>query len=118
MCSYVSSYVCLVVLTSGRELDWTTEGSVTACAWLLGGAVTNAWDPTAVLPSLGLGNTLACVARAAVDFASSRTFLALVSAALAHEAVDVKLLALEVTFSTAVVALWRSMYTVANQDRR
>tara|TARA_B100000787_G_C16013640_1_gene215351 strand:+ start:221 stop:376 length:156 start_codon:yes stop_codon:yes gene_type:complete len=49
--------------------------------------VTNAWDPTAVLPSLGLSNTLGCVARAALDFASVRTFLALVGAVAAGQAI-------------------------------
>lgn len=32
---------------------------------IIAAAVTNAWDPTAVLPSLGVGNVLGCVARTA-----------------------------------------------------
>ena len=118
LASYTSAYLCLDVLTTGRESEWTMEGSAIACAWLVGAAATNAWDPTAVLPSLGLSNTLACVARASVDFASTRVFLALVAAVLAADAVDIKLLGLELALNTVAVALWRSMYTSANRDRR
>ena len=116
--AYTSAYVCLDVLTTGREGDWTMEGSTIACAWIIGAAVTNAWDPTAVLPSLGIGNALACVVRASVDFASSRVFLALVAAMLAGEAVDIKLLGLELALSALAVAVWRSLYTTVNRDRR
>ena len=116
--SYTAAWVCLDVLTAGREAEWTSEGSAIACAWIVGAAVTNAWDPTAVLPSLGLGNALACVARASVDFASSRVAFALVGAVLAGEAVDVQLLSLELALGTVAVALWRSLYMTTNQDRR
>jgi len=118
LAAYTSAYLCLDVLTTGRESEWTLEGSAIACAWLVGAAVTNAWDPTAVLPSLGLSNALACVARASVDFASTRVFLALVVAVLAADAVDIKLLGLELALNTVAVALWRSLYTTANRDRR
>ena len=36
---------------------------------MVGAAVTNAWDPTAVLPSLGAANAVKCVARMAIDAA-------------------------------------------------
>jgi hypothetical protein len=58
------------------------------------------------------------VARASVDFASTRVFLALVVAVLAADAVDIKLLGLELALNTVAVALWRSLYTTANRDRR
>ena len=72
--------------------------------------MTNAWDPTAVLPSLGLSNALACTARASVDYASTFTLLSLVSAAVAHRAVNVTLLALELALGGLAVAVWRAVY--------
>ena len=81
-------------------------------------AVTNAWDPSAVLPSLGLGNALGCVARMAVDAASARVLLALGGAVIAHQAVDVKLVALELVLSSVAIGVWRSLYTMNNPDPR
>jgi hypothetical protein len=37
---------------------------------------------------------------------------------LAADAVDIKLLGLELALNTVAVALWRSLYTTANRDRR
>ena len=59
--SYFAAYLALDVLTTGRAADWQAEGSALASSWLVAAAVTNAWDPTAVLPSLGLRNALGCV---------------------------------------------------------
>lgn len=116
--SYAAAYLALVVLTVGRTAEWQTEGSVLASAWLVAAAVTNAWDPTAVLPSLGLRNALACVARASVDLASTRLVLALTGAIFTQRAVDVKLLVLELLLEVAVVASWRTFYTSVNNDPR
>ena len=92
---YSSGFVALTVMTSGRAAEWPSEGAAIACAWIVGAAVTNAWDPTAVLPSLGLANAVGCVARMAIDAASTRLALALVGAAVAQQRVDVQLLILE-----------------------
>ena len=116
--AYAAAFACLNVLTTGRALDWYTEGSAMATSWLVAAAVPNAWDPTAVLPSLGLRNALSCVARASVDLASTRVLLALAGAVLARQAVDVKLLLLEVTLETAVLALWRAWYMTTSTDER
>ena len=59
--SYFAAYLALDVLTVGRAAEWQSEGSALASSWLVAAAVTNAWDPTAVLPSLGLRNALGCV---------------------------------------------------------
>lgn len=116
--TYLVAYTSLVTLTTGREGQWLQEGSALASAWIVAAAVTNAWDPTAVLPSLGLPNALGCVARAAIDFSSSRLFFALVGAVAARQAVDVKLLLLELSLGSVVLALWRCLYTATNPDRR
>ena len=97
---------------------WQPEGAALSSAWLLGGAVTNAWDPTAVLPSLGLGNALRCVARMTIDAASTRLALALAAAALAQQAVDSKQLVLELSLSFALIASWRAAYTLRSDDPR
>ena len=116
--TYSVAYACLAALTTGRGDAWLTEGSALASAWIVAAAVTNAWDPTAVLPSLGLSNALGCVARAAIDFASVRTFFALVGAVAAGQAVDVKLLALELVLGSIALALFRVYYTAMNPDFR
>ena len=116
--AYVSAYLALDVLTTGRAGDWQVEGSALASAWIVAAAVTNAWDPTAVLPSLGLLNTLGCVARASIDLASTRVLLALAGAVLAERAVDVKLLALELLLEVLTMALWRAYYTSTSTDTR
>ena len=138
--TYSVAYACLAALTTGRGDAWLTEGSALASAWIVAAAVTNAWDPTAVLPSLGLSNALGCVARAAIDFASVRTlfalpnpnpdpnpnpnpnqvrtFFALVGAVTAGQAVDVKLLALELVLGSIALGLFRVYYTVMNPDFR
>ena len=90
---------------------WVGEGSAMACAWLVGAAVTNAWDDTATLPSLGLINAVKCVARASVDFASTRVVFALVQAFLAQQPVDIPLLATEVVLTALVLAVWRAAFT-------
>ena len=82
-----------------------------ACAWLIGAAVTNAWDDTATLPSLGLSNAVKCVVRASVDCASTRAVLALVQAFVSRHTVDIPLLATEVVLSALVLAVWRAAYT-------
>ena len=82
-----------------------------ACAWLVGAAVTNAWDATATLPELGLSNAVRCVARASVDYASTRTVLALGAGVLSSQPVDIGLLAAEVVLGAAVLAVWRAAYT-------
>ena len=89
-----------------------------ACAWIVGAAVTNAWDPTAVLPSLGLGNALSSVARTAIDATSARIAFALAEAVVAHQQVDVKLLALELVLSSVALGAWRALYTASNPDPR
>ena len=116
--TYSVAYACLAALTTGRGDAWLTEGSALASAWIVAAAVTNAWDPTAVLPSLGLSNALGCVARAAIDFASARTFFALVGAAAAGQAVDVKLLALELGLGSIALGLFRAYYMAMNPDYR
>lgn len=116
--TYSVAYVCLSGLTTGRVDAWQIEGSSLASAWIVAAAVTNAWDPTAVLPSLGLSNALGCVARAAIDFASVRTFFALVGAVSAGQAVDIKLLALELVLGSIALGLWRGLYTTTNPDYR
>ena len=116
--TYSVAYACMTALTTGRGDAWLTEGSALASAWIVAAAVTNAWDPTAVLPSLGLSNALGCVARAAIDFASVRTFFALVGAAAAGQAVDVKLLALELVLGSIALGLFRVYYTAMNPDNR
>ena len=115
---YAASYLCLDVLTAGREADWQSEGAALASAWIVACAVTNAWDPTAVLPSLGLTNAIACVFRTAVDFASTRLVFALAAGVLLGQAVDAKLLALELTLGAACLALWRCAYTLTSTDPR
>ena len=85
---------------------------------IVAAAVTNAWDPTAVLPSLGLSNALGCVARAAIDFSSSRLVFALIGAVAARQAVDMKLLLLELSLGSVALALWRCLYTTTNPDTR
>ena len=117
-CAYYSAFLALGVLTSGRSAESAAEGSALACSWLVGGAVTNAWDPTAVLPSLGLRNALGCVARMSVDTASTRLVIALAAAVTAHQKVDVKLLALELVLSALILAVWRALYTSVSQDPR
>lgn len=116
--TYVSAYVCLALLTTGRESEWQSEGLLLSLSWLVGAAVTNAWDPTAVLPSLRLGNALKCVARASVDFASTRVALALVVAAAQKQAVDVDLLSLELALTSLTLALWRSLFMTSSADMR
>ena len=116
--TYSVAYASLAALTTGREDAWLSEGSALASAWIVAAAVTNAWDPTAVLPSLGLSNALGCVARAAIDFASVRTFFALIGAVAAGQAVDVKLLTLELVLGSIALGLWRSLYTTTNPDFR
>ena len=116
--SYSSAFVCVDVLAAGGGEGWVAEGSAVASAWIVGAAVTNAWDPTAVLPSLGYANALACVARASVDFASTRVLLALAGAVLARQAVDVRLLTQELVVGAASVAAWRSLYCATSEDRR
>ena len=116
--SYAAAYLALDVLTTGRAPEWQAEGSALASAWLIAAAVTNAWDPTAVLPSLGLRNALACVARTSVDLASTLLVLALAGAVLAQRAVDVKLLVLELLLEVAAVGAWRTYYTSTSTDTR
>ena len=115
---YSSGFVALTVMTSGRAAEWPSEGAAIACAWIVGAAVTNAWDPTAVLPSLGLANAVGCVARMAIDAASTRLALALVGAAVAQQRVDVQLLILELALSTSAMVVWRALYTATNPDPR
>ena len=81
-------------------------------------AVTNAWDPTAVLPSLGLPNALSCVARMSVDAASTLVLLSLLGAVISRGPVDVQLVALELVLSGAALAMWRSLYMFTNPDTR
>ena len=116
--SYVSAFLALDVFTTGRAGDWQVEGSALASAWIVAAAVTNAWDPTAVLPSLGLSNTLGCVARASIDLASTRVVLALAGAVLNGQAVDVKLLACELLIEVLTLALWRTYYTSRSNEPR
>lgn len=116
--AYAAAYLALDVLTTGRAGDWQTEGAAMASSWLIAAAVTNAWDPTAVLPSLGLRNALGCVARASVDLASTRVLLELVGAVANRRAVDVKLLVLELALETAVIALWRAWFLSTSTDYR
>ena len=61
---------------------------------------------------------LRSIARMSIDAASSRLVFALVGAAILHVTVDVKLLALELAVSSAALAMWRSLYTLTNSDRR
>lgn len=114
---YGAAFVALSALATPDDrasasvmMAWPSEGGAMATAWIVGAAVTNAWDPTAVLPSLGLSNALACTARASVDYASTFTLLSLVSAAVAHRAVNVTLLALELALGGLAVAVWRAVY--------
>ena len=116
--SYAAAYTSLDLLTTGRELEWQPEGASLASAWIIGAAVTNAWDPTAVLPSLGLRNALSCVARASVDLASTRVAFALAAAVLDHRTVDVRLLVLELACQVAAIALWRCLYVSTSTDPR
>lgn len=116
--SYAAGYLALAVLTTGRAAEWQAEGSALASAWLIAAAVTNAWDPTSVLPSLGLRNALACVARASVDFLSTRLVFALAGAFLEGVAVDVKLLALEVVLEVAAIGTWRAWRCYSSEDPR
>ena len=116
--AYATGYATLNVLTTGREGAWESEGAAMASAWIVAAAVTNAWDPTATLPSLGLGNVLGCVARASVDLASTRVVFALAGAVLARQAVDVKLLITELVCEVAALMLWRSIYHLQSQDPR
>jgi lycopene cyclase CruP len=115
---YSTGFVALTVLTSGRAAEWPAEGATIACAWMVGAAVTNAWDPTAVLPSLGAANAVKCVARMAIDAASTRALLALVGAAVSQQRVDVPLLVLELALSTSAMMLWRVLYMATNPDPR
>jgi len=116
--AYTSAFLCLTVLTSGREGAWATEGAQIACAWIVAAAVTNGWDPTSVLPSLGLRNAVGCVARMSIDAASTRVVLALLTAVATGTAVDVKLVVLELAVSAIAVASFRVLYLQANPDRR
>ena len=103
---------------TGRGVEWQGEGAALACSWLVAGAVTNAWDPTAVLPSLGLRNAVACVLRTAVDAASTRMVLALSSAVVVQKPVDIPLITLELGLSLAAMTLWRTLATWSNPDQR
>lgn len=115
---YASAYAAVDAATTGQGAGWQTEGAVLTVAWLLAAAWTNAWDPTAVLPSLGLRNTIGCVARTAIDLASCRVSLALISAIALRQAVDVSLLTLELVLSASLLAVWRSLYMATNPDQR
>ena len=122
---YGASYVALAALATPDDkasatvmLAWPSEGGAMAAAWIVGAAVTNAWDPTAVLPSLGLSNALACAARASIDYASTCTLMTLVSAAASHRAVDVTLLALELALGALAVSMWRAVYMSLLADGR
>ena len=94
------------------------RGAALACAWIVAAAVTNGWDPTATLPSLGLPNALGCVARMSIDAASTRVVLALAGGVVARQAVDAKLLTLELALSVAAMAAWRGSFTLSNPDAR
>ena len=63
-------------------------------------------------------NAIACVFRTAVDFASTRLVFALAAGVLLGQAVDAKLLALELTLGAACLALWRCAYTLTSADPR
>ena len=116
--AYFAAYASVGVLTTGRDDAWQQEGAVLATSWIVAAAVTNGWDPTSVIPSLGLPNALRCVARMGIDAASTRVLLGLMGAALARQQVDAKLLALELALSAAALASWRCLYTLNNPDRR
>ena len=116
--AYFAAYASVGVLAAGREGAWQQEGAVLATSWIVAAAVTNGWDPTSVIPSLGLPNALRCVARMGIDAASTRVLLGLTGAVLARQLVDVKLLGLELALSAAALASWRCLYTLNNPDRR
>lgn len=97
----------------GSSPTWLSEGSAMACAWLVGAAVTNAWDNTATLPALGLQNAVKCVARASVDYTSTRLCLALGAAVLSRQPVDISLILKEVVLGATTLMLWRTAYTTS-----
>ena len=116
--AYSAAFVALDVLTVGRGDAWQSEGAALASSWIIAAAVTNAWCPTAVLPSLGVRNAVACVLRSAVDLCSTRLVLALAAAFATKSVVDVKLLVLELSLEVVGIMLWRAGYLATSTDTR
>ena len=52
------------------------------------------------------------------DFSSSRLVFALIGAVAARQAVDMKLLLLELSLGSVALALWRCLCTTTNPDTR
>ncbi|KAL1515997.1 hypothetical protein AB1Y20_002610 [Prymnesium parvum] len=113
--SLVLGDVVAVLVATSAAFDvsprWLSEAGEMVGAWLVGAAATNAWDATATLPALGLGNAVRCVARASLDCASARLCVALAGGVAGGQPVDLSLVAEEWLLSTTTLAVWRAAYT-------